>query len=204
MADTLVTAGVVGEGSLDQPLQGKHYRQGVGYILLWRETLIQKRLPKILEHEELSEDIKENFNTLRTVLTETKEALQGARSDLENNGDIYELINRVYEKPGTDMGDFWVSFMEMSNPLVQNLDACHARNGSEYLSSTYNMLPGLMQYNNRDYGRWLPDCWAMLSSLSDEQMAFFNNHFTKSLTGLPYSCQPLDLWIETTMNLSSS
>ena len=114
-----------------------------------------------------------------------------------------ELINRVYEKPGTDMGDFWVSFLEMSDPLIQCLDACHARNGSEYLSSTYNMLPGLMVYDNHDYGRWLPDYWAMLASLTDEQMVFFNNHFTQLMTGLPYFCQPLDLWIETTMNLNS-
>lgn len=114
-----------------------------------------------------------------------------------------ELINRVYEKPGTDMGDFWFSFMEMSDPLVQSIDACHARNGSDYISSTYDMLPGLMAYDNHDYGRWLPDYWAMLSSLPDEQMTFINDHFAQSMTGLPYSCQPMDLWIETTMNLNS-
>ena len=61
----------------------------------------------------------------------------------------------------------------------------------------------MMAYNNHDYGRWLPDYWAMLSALSDEQMAFFNDHFAQSMTGLPYSCQPMDLWIETTMNLNS-
>ncbi|KAL8563613.1 hypothetical protein ACOMHN_024714 [Nucella lapillus] len=101
------------------------------------------------------------------------------------------------------MGDFWISFMEMTDPLAQNLDACHARNGPEYVSSTYDMLKGLMAYNNHDYGRWLPDYWAMLSSLADEQNTFFNAHFAQSMTGLPYSCQPLDLWIETTMNLNS-
>jgi hypothetical protein len=203
MADTLVTAGVVVEGSVDQALRGKHYRRGVRCIQLWREALINKRLPKILEHEELSEDIKENLKTLRNALTETQEALQKAHKDLEEDGDVKELINRVYEKPGTDMGDFWVSFLEMTDPLVQCLHACHARNGTEYLVSTFNMLPGLMAYDNHDYGRWLPDYWAMLSSLSDERMAFFNIHFTQSMTGLPYSCQPLDLWIETTMNLNS-
>jgi len=65
------------------------------------------------------------------------------------------------------------------------------------------MFPGLMAYDNHDYGRWLPEYWAMLSSLSDEQMAFFNDHFAQSMTGQPYSCQPMDLWIETTMNLNS-
>ena len=171
--------------------------------MLWREALIHKRLREILEHEELSENITANLDTLRNALTEMQQVLQKVHSDLEDDDDIKELINRVYEKPGTDMGDFWVSFMEMSDPLVQSMDACHARNGSEYLSSTYNMLPGLMAYDNHDYGRWLPDYWAMLCSLSDDQMAFFNDHFTQSMTGLPYSCQPLDLWIETTMNLNS-
>ena len=116
---------------------------------------------------------------------------------------MQQLINRVYEKPGTDIGDFWVSFLEMSDPLVQNIDACDARNGSEYLSSKYDMLAGLMAYDNHDYARCLPDFWAMLSSISPEQMSFFNDHFAQSLTELPYSCQPLDLWIETTMNLNS-
>ncbi|KAK5851403.1 hypothetical protein PBY51_002200 [Eleginops maclovinus] len=203
MADTLVTAGVVVEGSVDQALRGKHYRRGVRCILLWREALIHKRLASILEHEELSEDIMENLKTLRNALTETQEALQKAHKDLEEDGDVKELINRVYETPGKGMGDYWVSFLEMTDPLVRCLDACHARNSTEYLLSTYNMLPGLMAYDNHDYGRWLPDYWAMLSSLSDDKMAFFNIHFTQSMTGLPYSCQPLNLWIETTMNLNS-
>ena len=60
-----------------------------------------------------------------------------------------------------------------------------------------------MAYDNHDYGRWLPDYWAMLFSMTDEQISFFNDHLAQSMTGLPYSCQPLDLWIETTMNLNS-
>ena len=203
MADTLVTAGVVVEGSVDQALRGKHYRRGVRCIMLWREALIHKRLRDILGHEELSDDNKQNLETLRNALTETQEVLQEAHIHLENDDGIKNLINRVYEEPGTDMGDFWVSFIEMSDPLVQNIHACHARNVSEYLSSTYDMLPGLIAYDNHDYGRWLPDYWVMLSSLSDEQMGFFSDHFTQSMTGLAYSCQPLDLWIETTMNLNS-
>ena len=60
-----------------------------------------------------------------------------------------------------------------------------------------------MAYDNREYGRWLPDYWVMLPLLADEQMAFFSDHFTQSITGQPYTYQPLRLWIETTMNLNS-
>ena len=65
MADTLVTAGVVVEGSVDQALRGKHYRRGVRCIQLWIEVLIQNQLSKILEQKELSEAIKKNLNILR-------------------------------------------------------------------------------------------------------------------------------------------
>lgn len=80
-----------------------------------------------------------------------------AHDELQNDDDMKNIIAKVYQKPDTEMGDFWLSFLEMTDPLVQNIDACHAQNGPEYLSSTFNMLPVLMAYDNHDYGRWLPD-----------------------------------------------
>ncbi|KAL8563361.1 hypothetical protein ACOMHN_008200 [Nucella lapillus] len=131
MSDTLVTAGVIVDGSVDQALRGKHYRCGVRCIMLWREALIHQRLKDILEHEELSEAVKEKLDIVRDALTETQEAIHEAHGDLEEDDNIKDMIKSVYEKPGTDMGDFWISFMEMTDPLAQNLDACHARNGPE-------------------------------------------------------------------------
>jgi len=52
-------------------------------IMLLREVLIHKRLCKLLEQGELSEDIKSNVDILRNALTETQEALQKAHSDLQ-------------------------------------------------------------------------------------------------------------------------
>ena len=203
IADILVAAEIVVEGSVDQALRGKHYRRGVRCIKLMRETLIHKRLEQILKHEQLSEETRSNLEILRKSLTESQEILQMAHNDLEDSEEVKGLTKKVYEEVGTDMGDFWLSFLEMTDPLVQCIDACHCRNSQEYLSSTYHMLSGLMVYDNHDYGRWLPDYWAKLSTLPAEQMEFFSTHFAQSMTGLPYSCQPMDLWIETTMNLNS-
>ena len=191
ISEVLVATGVVAEGSVDQALRGKHYRRGVRCIMLMREVLIHKRLYKMVQQGELSQCIRANLEILCNALTETQEALQKAHNDLQEDDEMKGLINKVYEKLDTDMGDFWVLFLEMSDPLVQSIDACHAQNGPEYLSSTYHMLPGLMAYDNHDYGRWLPDYWVMLSSLSDEQMAFFNDHFVQSMNGY-HTHGPLD------------
>ena len=96
-----------------------------------------------------------------------------------------------------------MSFMEMSNILLQNVDACHVGNLDEYLSSTRAMLPGMLACNNHDYGKWLPDYWTMISSLPYEKKKYFSEHFAQSVTSLLYSNEPMDLWIEVTINLDS-
>ena len=153
------------------------------------------------EDVHLTPEMRSNLDTLCNLHNETQEALAKSYTTLENDNDMIHLMKKVYEKPCMILGDFWILFLEMTNPLVQNIDACHTQNALEYLSSTYDMLPGLMAYDNHDSGRYLPDYWAMISSLTDDQMTYFDDHFAQSMTGLPYSCQPMDLWIETTMNL---
>ena len=51
-----------------------------------------------------------------------------------------------------------MSFMEMFNILLQSVTACHVDNLDEYMFSTHAMPPGMLAYNNHDYGKWLQDC----------------------------------------------
>ena len=48
----------------------------------------------------------------------------------------------------------------MSDILLQNVDAYLVGNLDEYMSSNRAMLPGILAFNNHDYGKWLPDYWA--------------------------------------------
>ena len=122
------------------------------------------------------------------VLREPLKHIQSELSDsLQSLYEIQKIVQEVYEKPGTNMGDYWISFLEMSDPLVKNIHACHTQNYDEYKLSSFEMLPGLMAYNNHEYARNLPDFWAMLCNLPEEQSPFFSLHFVQSMTGLPYS-----------------
>ena len=100
------------------------------------------------------------------------------------------ITNAVYENMGGDKGEFlafWLSSLHMFYILLQNMHSCHAQRCEEYISFAFDMIPGLITYHNHQYARWLPDFWAMISSLTLEQIDFFKNQFTQSLTGLPYS-----------------
>ena len=61
----------------------------------------------------------------------------------------------------------------------------------------------MASYNQTEYLRYLSDFWAMIENLDEDQATFFESHFVQSMTGLPYSSMPLDMWIEVTMNLCS-
>ena len=66
------------------------------------------------------------------------------------------------------------------------------------------MLPWLRIYDNDKYSKWLVEYWLEVSSLPDEKEKYMREGlFAQSMTGKPYSCIPLDLWIEMTMNKGS-
>ena len=109
--------------------------------MLWREVVIHKRLSIVLENESLSTENIHNLDILKKALTENKDNLASAYTYLETDQNIQKLVNAVYERANTDMGENWMSFMEMSNILLQNVDACHVGNLGEYLSFTCAMLP---------------------------------------------------------------
>ena len=46
-----------------------------------------------------------------------KEALQQANSDIQDDANIKRLI-QVYQLPRNDMGDFWISFLEITDPKL--------------------------------------------------------------------------------------
>ena len=91
----------------------------------------------------------------------------------------------------------------MVDALMQNVHAVHICNWDEYANSLRTMLPWMVAYDNNKYGRWLPDIWAMLTTLPMDQIEFLLTDFTQSITGNPYSNMAWDMWIECTMNKGS-
>ena len=86
------------------------------------------------------------------------------------------------------MGDFWLSFLEMTDAIAQKIHACNAQSYKEFKSSTYKMLKGMQAYNQTEYTRYLSDFWAMIEDLNKEQAAFFESHVVKSMSGLIQIC----------------
>ena len=91
----------------------------------------------------------------------------------------------------------------MTDVLAQDIHACHTQSYEEFKSSTHEMPKGMASYKQTEYLRYLSDFWAMIENADEEQAIFFESHFVQSMTGLPCSSMPLDMWIEVAKNLCS-
>ena len=96
--------------------------------MLRREALIHKRLSIVLENESLPSENTHSLEVLKKVLTDNNDNLASAYVDLEMDGNTQKLVDAVYERANTDMGEYWRSFMEMSDILLQNVDECPVGN----------------------------------------------------------------------------
>ena len=87
---------------------------------------------------------------------------------------------------------------------MSNIHSIRTQNWDEFKESIGIMLPWLHIYDHDRYGRWLPEFWLEISKLPPEHEVFMQDGlFAQSMTGKPYSCLPIDLWIEMTMNKGS-
>jgi hypothetical protein len=174
LRDVLVAGGVTVDGSVDRALQGKHYKRGHRCLRLMYEALVTQLVQARLIPD-LTDKARENL------------LITGMFSQVE----------------ASDMANFWRDFLSMTDGLMQNVHAVHICNWDEYVSSLHAMLPWMVAYDNINYGRWLPNFWAMLTTLPADQVTFLRSNFAQSSTGNPYSNMAWDMWIECTMNKGS-
>jgi hypothetical protein len=203
LGEVLVAAGVIAEGSVDHALKGKHYKRGLRCLRLMYEALMSQLVKGRPITTDLAEETRENLEILRDT-SKSQESRTAAHVALQNDADLESLINDIFTPvEASDMADYWRDFLSMTDALMQNVHAVHICNWDEYVCSLRAMLPWMIAYDNNRYGRWLPDFWAMLTTLPADQVAFLRTDFTQSITGNPYSNMAWDMWIECTMNKGS-
>ena len=143
-------------------------------------------------------------NTARHNVTQ-EERLQ-SYEELESDPAVLSIISGFLnaQASGTLMAKYWASFLEMTEILMMNLHALRTQNWDEFRTSLRLMLPWLQIYDNSNYGRWMVEYWLEIDNLPEDKAIHFRNGlFSQSISGNPYSCVPLDLWIEMTMNKGS-
>ena len=208
LSDILVAADIIAEGSVDQALRGKHYNRSIRCLTLMYEVLMRR----VIRHElssgvDLSPELKVSLEILKNPSTCSQAQLQAAAADLLENEELTSFVTKAFESveaSDSPMARFWLSFMDMVEILLMNIHALRTQDWDSFKASLRMMFPWLRIYDNDKYSKWLVEFWLEISSLPEEKETYLKEGlFSQSMTGKPYSCLPLDLWIEMTMNKGS-
>ena len=206
ISELLVAADIIAEGSVDQALRGKHYQRSLRCMKLLYEALTRR----VLQHARLnglliSPELHAQLDQLRSFQSE--EEIKTLYNKLESNPELATFIHQAFDmtkNTTSPMAAFWLSFMDMVEILFMNIHALRTQDWAEFKDSLRLMLPWLHVYDRDKYGKWLLHFWLDMCSLPEEHGNFMRDGlFSQSMTGNPYSCLPLDMWIEMTMNKGS-
>ena len=182
LGQVLLAAGVITEGSIDPALKGKHCKRGLRCLKLMYEALVSQLLKGRLLLTNLADETKKNLKILRDT-SFPQESRAAAHKTLEDGADLESFISCSRKRKSSDMADDWRDFLSMTDALMQNVYAVHTWNCDEYVCSLRAMLPWMVACDNNRYGKWLPDFWAMLTSLPADQVSFLRTDFAQSITG---------------------
>ena len=136
LSDTLVTADVIAEGSVDQAMRGKHYRRGIRCLRLMYETLCSRIIQTgFQDMMALPAHVHVQLATLRDPSTCTPEDMVEIYSMLESDSDFMAFVDQVFdsiEKSKSAMAMYWVSFMRTTEILMMILQALRTQNLDEF------------------------------------------------------------------------
>ena len=208
LSELIVSTDIIADKSVDQAFRAKHYHRILRALQLTYEAL-QRRIVRIGVEEglELSAEIQSALELLRHPSKHSKAELQNAMDVIRNATEFHEFIERAYgiiKDYNSPLADYWLSYMELVEILMMIIHALKTQNWMMFKESIRMMIPWMKIYDNNKYGKWLVEFWAEMSTLSPDMDAYMvNGLFSQSMTGNSYSCLPLDLWIEMTMNKGS-
>ena len=207
LAEILVAADIISEGSVDQALRGKQYNRSIRCLSLVYEVFTRNIIQRYSEGLQLSSELKSNLEVLRNPSISSPGQLQAISHDLLVDEEFLSFVQSAFEsieKADSPMAKFWLSFLEMVEVLIMNIHALRTQDWDAFKASLRMMLPWLKIYDNDKYSRWLVEFWLEINTLPEEKERYMKEGlFAQSMTGKPYSCLPPDLWIEMTMNKGS-
>ena len=176
LGEVLAAGDVIAEGSVERALQGKHNKRGLRCLRLVIEALISQLVKKNVISA-LDVKITDNIDIL-IVMTVSQESRAAAHAELENDSDLANHIANLFTHlEGSDMSDYCMGFLSVTDAIMQNVHVVHACNWDNYVCSLRAMMPWIVVYDKNRYGRWLLDFWAMLTSLPAEQISFLSTDF---------------------------
>ena len=180
LKDALIQSGVVAEGSVDAALRGKSYNRGVRLYKLFYEAL-QHLLIKKLDncigcHRE---ELFDQFDELDREVHEEFHQSQAFQSIFNPYLDLRIALN----KSTFTLQKFWMSFIEMTELLINIIYACQAGMWDLLLECIREVIPFAFAYDHINYARYLSVMHGEMLSLETDFPEIYNQCYQGNFRG---------------------
>ncbi|KAL9951848.1 hypothetical protein ACROYT_G044583 [Oculina patagonica] len=164
LRDLLTESRIIGSGSLNGVLEGKHYNRALRIHKVVLEALMRLNWQAFMQC---------NRESQRSSITRQLEAVEAARQNvregptsvniqaLTGNPELKDLLQSFEDfnrSSSGKMGKFWQSYIEMVTLLLRFIRATREGIWRLHLVCVKEMLPWMFAYDRTNYARYLPVC----------------------------------------------
>ena len=211
LKDLIIESGLLGEGSVDQVMKGKHYNNAMRIHHAFVEAFTRKKIESFIEWLKQNKTITvlNNFMSSK-VLTDLQtnpnpETFQSCVSKADKLVILFEEYeNVISDAEISPMAAFWQSYLEMFELLLQFQKATKSGNWGLHLDSCEKLLPWFHAYDHHNYARHFSYYWATQQVLAVTHptlhQEFVNGNFAINRTPGSFNRISPDQAIEQTIN----
>lgn len=211
LKDLIIESGLLGEGSVDQVLKGKHYNNAMRVHYAVAEAFTRKKIESFNGwlNKQQSLAVFDNFmssnafinlqrnpnlRTFQTCMSEAEDAITLFRK--------YE--SEICDTERSPMASFWQSYLEMFELLMTFQKSIKSGNWLLHLDSCEKLLPWFHAYDHHNYARHFSYYWATQQQLPITHptlhQEFVNGNFAINRTPGSFNRISPDQAIEQTIN----
>lgn len=172
LRDVLIQSGVIAEGSVDKALSGKMYNRGVRMYKIMYEAVMRRVLDSIPTTKEEDDWIEANLD-IENLNFDTAWDSEIMRKKYNDFLDTREKL-----EAGEPLQQFWMSFLEMVELLLNTIYSIRAGDWELLLECIRNILPYTFAYDNINYARYASAMLGDMLQLPDD-FPEIHNEFMK-------------------------
>ena len=174
LKDALIQSSIIAAGSIDSALCGKCHSRAVRLLKTAYESLLRLVLLEVMT--DLSPEIENHLSTLFKSFEEsTQETIQSA---LDNDAlcNVYHNfldIKIKWEKTGSDLQKFWLTFTNMVELLFNTILSVRSGDWHLFMTCVKDIIPYTFAYGNINYARYLTVMFSEMLTQEDDFLEIY-------------------------------
>ena len=206
LSDILVEADIIGQGSINSVLSGKHYNRAIRAHKIMFEAM--QRLKFRAFRKTLSPQENAATDNLFNKLTDVFPSAAFVReSESEEVAILFDKYTEFCKRRISEskVFAFWESYIEMVQLLLNFIRATRNSDWESHLDCVFFISAWMHAYDRTFYARYLPIYWLEMKNLKKTHQAIHENVTKGSWTvqqqgNYPFSATAADQAIEQTLN----